>query len=161
MDTADVVPNGGSALHAVAPDGLVSWSSSAGGVANRKTGVDGASSKEVSCRSNIGDPSVKTRHDSYSDSSASSPGGDASGSNKDAETFSVRSVDAALVAPGANMNIWDWSVYNDSPPSPEDGAAFNLFNNLYTTNYILYYPWNTSDTHSRFRFHLGGALGRA
>lgn len=76
VDTADVVPNGGSALHAVAPDGLVSWTSQ--------------------------------------------------GHARARDVFSVQSVDAALVAPGRNLNIWDWSVYNEVPPSPEDGAAFNL-----------------------------------
>jgi hypothetical protein len=77
IDTADVVVNGGSALHAVAPDGLVSWRNG-------------------------------------------------SAASKGASDFSVQSVDAALVSPGANMNIWDWSAYNKDPPSAIDGAAFNL-----------------------------------
>jgi hypothetical protein len=66
----------------------------------------------------------------------------------------VRSLDAALVAPGSNTNLYRWDAYNSTPPNAQDGAAFNLLNNLYATNYILWYPWNAEDAQSRFRFEV-------
>lgn len=74
IDSADVVGNGGSALHGVAPNGSIAW---------RQKGSDNSA-------------------------------------------LSVKPLDAALVSPGRSTNILNWSVYNDEPPSAEDGAAFNL-----------------------------------
>ena len=74
--------------------------------------------------------------------------------------LSVGSRDAALCAPGNNTNIWAWDAYQ-TPNSasangvdPRHGAAFCLFNNLWPTNYILWYPWEPrgADDVSRFRF---------
>ena len=66
----------------------------------------------------------------------------------------IVSLDAALIAPGNNTSPWEWDMYNAAPPDPRDGAAFNLANNLYTTNYILWYPWKATDATSRFRFRF-------
>eukprot|EP00912_Choanoflagellata_sp_UC4_P002007 UC4_evm4s1289 len=67
------------------------------------------------------------------------------------KTLAVRSADAALVAPGPSLNLYDWNV---SKINPQDGLSFNLFNNLYYTNYILWYPFNKSDNIMRFRFTI-------
>ena len=72
-----------------------------------------------------------------------------------APTLRITSVDAALVSPGGgSLNPWAWDRFNDAPPNPLDGAAFNLHNNLWSTNYILWYPWRAADANSRFRFHF-------
>ena len=63
----------------------------------------------------------------------------------------VEPIDSALVAPGlANTNLWRWDGAAD--PHPADGAAFNLHNNLYPTNYPL---WTWRDRNARFRFRWG------
>eukprot|EP00041_Stephanoeca_diplocostata_P032029 m.1014457 g.1014457 ORF g.1014457 m.1014457 type:complete len:862 (+) comp24072_c0_seq8:282-2867(+) len=98
-DTADVVGNGGAAVHGMAPDGAVTWQA----------------------------PHAQ---------------------------MAVYSLDAAIVAPGWNVNIWDWDAYAKTPVDPHDGAAVCLHNNLYTTNYILWYPWHQEDSLSRFRFRM-------
>ena len=78
--------------------------------------------------------------------------------------LAVRSLDAALVAPGNVTSPWEWDAYqrpgtNSTHPAavgcnPLDGFAFNLFNNLWSTNYILWYPWRAQDASSRFRFRF-------
>lgn len=37
---------------------------------------------------------------------------------------------------------------------PEQGIYFNIFNNLYDTNYILWYPWLANDSYIFSRFEL-------
>ena len=39
-------------------------------------------------------------------------------------------------------------------PDPADGLSFNLFNNQYWTNYVLWYPFNAEDNHIRSRFEM-------
>ena len=64
----------------------------------------------------------------------------------------IQSLDAALVAPGVSTDPYEWDRYNDAAVDPLEGAAFNLHNNLYDTNYVLWYPWRAADSMSRFRF---------
>ena len=65
------------------------------------------------------------------------------------------SLDAGVVAPGSNSNPWNYTAYdNGNAVSPHDGAAFNLYSNLYDTNYVLWYPWKHEDHSSRFRFRF-------
>jgi uncharacterized membrane protein YgcG len=145
-DTADVVMNGGAALHAVSPDGLVAW--------RNTQGRGGSSSSSSSSSSSGGGGNI------------GGGGGGGGGGSSDRETvaspsLTVQSLDAALVAPGSNTNIWYWNAYN-SPgmaADPQDGAAFCLFNNLYHTNYVLWYPWRADDAASRFRFRFRVAGG--
>ena len=66
----------------------------------------------------------------------------------------VQSLDAALVAPGGGTSPYEWDRYNAAPVDPLEGAAFNLHNNLYDTNYVLWYPWRPADATGRFRFHV-------
>ena len=75
-------------------------------------------------------------------------------SAKPRQTFRVESLDAGLVSPGYVRNTWDFEAYDGKPARPEDGAAFNLHSNLYTTNYVVYYPWIAEDSTSRFRFAI-------
>ena len=104
VDTADVVANGGGALHGIDPNGGVSL------VAN------GASSATAG--------------------------------------LYVSSLDAGLVAPGSNTNIWNYTAYDKVPVNPSDGFAFDLYSNLYATNYPMWYPWRKENGFSRFRFQL-------
>lgn len=64
--------------------------------------------------------------------------------------LTVRSLDAGLVSPGP---------YTAFPvtrkPNFSSGMGFNLFNNIWNTNYPLYYPFlQNQDTDSRFRFEV-------
>ena len=70
--------------------------------------------------------------------------------------ISLRSLDAGLVAPGDNLNTWNFALFDfpSAKVDPRAGAAFNLHSNLYHTNYILYYPFLRNDSHSRFRFQF-------
>ncbi len=68
------------------------------------------------------------------------------------QAFRVESLDAGLMSPGYVRNTWNFEAYDGSPARPQDGAAFNLHSNLYTTNYVVYYPWIQEDSTSRFRF---------
>ena len=50
----------------------------------------------------------------------------------------VTSLDAGLVAPGSNTNIWNYTAYDKVPVDPSDGFAFDLYSNLYATNYVSF-----------------------
>ena len=51
----------------------------------------------------------------------------------------MRSLDAALVAPREQARLPNF----ESGPigAAEAGVAFNLFNNMWLCNYVLWYPW--------------------
>ena len=54
-------------------------------------------------------------------------------SSNSGSKFSVWSLDAASVAPGKNVNLWAWDAYNNGTTvNPTDGAAFCLWNNLWS-----------------------------
>lgn len=61
-----------------------------------------------------------------------------------------RSLDAALVSPGeptAFPNV-------RSQPDLTKGMAFNLANNLWGTNYVMWQPYEDGQARMRFRFLL-------
>ncbi len=63
-----------------------------------------------------------------------------------AETLRVVGVDTGLVAVGPSgktLNLWDYQDQRYDLDAA-DGVAFNLFNNLWTTNYIYWYPWRNA-----------------
>jgi hypothetical protein len=68
----------------------------------------------------------------------------------------VKSLDAGLVLPGRNMDLYNFSAYYGAGNEAKavDGAAFSLHNNLYDTNYVMWYPWLAADSVARFRFEL-------
>jgi len=37
---------------------------------------------------------------------------------------------------------------------PISGFAFNIYNNIWDTNYIMWYPYRDADAHFRARFHI-------
>ena len=39
-----------------------------------------------------------------------------------------------------------------SPPAMDDGFAFNIFNNIWGTNYVMWYPYEEEDKSSKYRF---------
>lgn len=40
------------------------------------------------------------------------------------------------------------------PISDVDGVAFNMYNNVWETNYIFWYPYRKEDADQKFRFRL-------
>jgi hypothetical protein len=63
------------------------------------------------------------------------------------------------------INTTDAAVVSLGPPSPfpiplqpspdtSSGVSFALFNNIWNTNYILWYPYLPQDKNSLFRFVL-------
>eukprot|EP01048_Picozoa_sp_COSAG05_P001152 COSAG05_NODE_37_length_27688_cov_18.080394_24_plen_279_part_00 len=82
----------------------------------------------------------------------------------------IKSLDAGLVLPAAAQSVWNFTAFyrggahgggatstgsTSSMVEPRDGVSWNLMNNLYWTNYVLWYPWRQQeDATSRFRFKL-------
>eukprot|EP01116_Phalansterium_solitarium_P008699 TRINITY_DN22658_c0_g1_i1.p1 TRINITY_DN22658_c0_g1~~TRINITY_DN22658_c0_g1_i1.p1 ORF type:complete len:757 (+),score=184.44 TRINITY_DN22658_c0_g1_i1:92-2362(+) len=62
----------------------------------------------------------------------------------------IDSVDAGVVAPGGDQLL----NFTNAEPDMNRGMSFNLFNNLYGTNYIMWYPFHPEDSSSQFRFRL-------
>ena len=46
----------------------------------------------------------------------------------------------AVSAAGKTLNLWDFADARAAVDA-RDGVAWNLFNNLWTTNYVYWYPW--------------------
>lgn len=67
-----------------------------------------------------------------------------------ARTFSLRPLDAALVAVGRPALL----RFDDAVPDPEDGFHVNLHNNVWGTNFTM---WIDDDLRFRFLLDLGGA----
>jgi len=67
--------------------------------------------------------------------------------NHQKKIFSVESIDAALVSTGGP---------NPFPiplsATPVNGAEYNLNNNIWGTNYPMWYPFDDSESASKFRF---------
>jgi hypothetical protein len=77
----------------------------------------------------------------------------------------------ALRDPGVPLRLWspDCALITLGPPNPfptplvptdpDDGAAFNLVNNIWGTNTAMYYPYRPEDAAATFHFafQLGGA----
>ncbi|KAJ8311290.1 hypothetical protein KUTeg_011157 [Tegillarca granosa] len=74
--------------------------------------------------------------------------------NSKSQGMEIVSYDAGLV----NVLTPDWGVNAFSLPLKPimsvDGMAFNLYNNLWGTNYIYWYPFEQRDIDQKFRFTL-------
>lgn len=132
VDTADVVTHGGSAVHGIDPNGGVTFAAPG---------------------------STTTADRSTTDGHGFTAAGGLS--------LHVDSLDAGLIMPGAAGNVWNFTAFFTPPaventvnvhvgiaPDPADGLSFNLMNNQYWTNYVLWYPWLAEDSVGRFRFRL-------
>jgi hypothetical protein len=85
-------------------------------------------------------------------------GNDSVGSNSD---FSVSSLDALIVSPTRSP----FPAVKPLQPSDLDGGmSFNLFNNVWNTNFPLFYPYRDTERDQsllfRFRFLYDRALAR-
>ena len=45
-----------------------------------------------------------------------------------------------------------------SPPVTDDGFSFNIFNNIWGTNYVMWYPYRQQDKSSKYRFTYNYAV---
>ncbi|KAJ8302872.1 hypothetical protein KUTeg_019268, partial [Tegillarca granosa] len=74
--------------------------------------------------------------------------------NGKSQGMEIMSYDAGLV----NVLTPEWGVNALAIPlkpiSSVDGMAFNLYNNLWDTNYILWYPFEQQDKDQKFRFRI-------
>jgi hypothetical protein len=72
-------------------------------------------------------------------------------------SLAVDTTDASVLSPGAPSLV----DYNNQPIEPSEGMYFNLSNNIWNTNWPLWYPWLDEDASARFRFEIrlgpGGA----
>lgn len=65
-------------------------------------------------------------------------------------SLSIETVDASVLAPGEPSLV----DFNNFPVEPDEGVWFNLANNVWNTNWPLWYPWREEDANARFRFVL-------
>lgn len=65
-------------------------------------------------------------------------------------SLEVETTDAGVVSPGTPSLV----DYNNRPVRPEEGMYFNLANNVWNTNWPLWYPWLDEDRNARFRFRI-------
>jgi hypothetical protein len=66
--------------------------------------------------------------------------------------MTLTSLDAALVSPGlSNMDLY---LFPGETPRADDGVAINLFNNLWSVNYVFWYPFDLHDSVINYRFLL-------
>jgi hypothetical protein len=71
------------------------------------------------------------------------------GANK-CEVLSITPLDAPLVSPGEGNPFPEGQV----KPDLKQGMHFNLANNIWGTNYIMWVPWSEKDVNMAFRFRL-------
>jgi hypothetical protein len=76
--------------------------------------------------------------------------------------LNIRSLDAALVSPGKPTPF----PIVDAAPDLSQGMHFNLHNNVWGTNYVMWWPYQTGEGTIRFRFVVtveegGGGSGGA
>ena len=64
------------------------------------------------------------------------------------------SLDAGLVSPGPAADNMDLYAFPGVLPKPQDGVAFSLWNNLWSVNYVFWYPFTPADASFGFRFAL-------
>ncbi|KAL6772128.1 hypothetical protein ACKKBG_A29040 [Auxenochlorella protothecoides x Auxenochlorella symbiontica] len=69
--------------------------------------------------------------------------------------LAIRSLDAALVSPGAPTPF----PVLDGTPAMEEGMSFALTNNIWGTNYPMWVPYKDNDSNMRFRFILQEEVG--
>ena len=55
--------------------------------------------------------------------------------------MSILSLDAGLVSPGPAASNMDLYAFPGSPAAAGDGVAYSLWNNLWSVNYIFWYPF--------------------
>lgn len=67
------------------------------------------------------------------------------------ERLQISTLDASLVSPG-NPTAFPNGVY--LPCMATDGVHFNLENNVWSTNYIMWVPYTTQDVNMAFRFSI-------
>ncbi|KAL0047364.1 hypothetical protein WJX82_001496 [Trebouxia sp. C0006] len=66
------------------------------------------------------------------------------------EQLNIRSLDAALVSPGEPIPF----PVTRTKPDLSKGMAYNLANNIWGTNYIMWQPYEPEQSRMRFRFLL-------
>ena len=64
------------------------------------------------------------------------------------------SLDAGLVSPGPAADNMDLYAFPGVLPGPRDGVAFSLWNNLWSVNYVFWYPFAPADASFGYRFAL-------
>lgn len=70
----------------------------------------------------------------------------------------VESLDAGVVAPGGDSLM---NFTNNQPDVAERGMSFNLFNNLWGTNYVMWYPFGSESPNIRYRWRVSVGLQQA
>jgi len=66
------------------------------------------------------------------------------------ERLQVMTFDTALVSPG-----WPTAFPNGQfPPCLSEGMHFNLENNVWGTNYVMWVPYSVRDANMAFRFRI-------
>jgi hypothetical protein len=131
VDSAAVVTHGGSAVHGFDPNGGVTFAAPPAATSSRTAGSDGRG--VTSTRGTT----EKSRNET------------AAGRVKAEELLSLHidSLDGGLVMPAAAGNVWNFTAFFTPPtanntdgvaPDPADGLSFNLMNNQYWTNYVLW-----------------------
>lgn len=68
------------------------------------------------------------------------------------DSFTVTPHDVALVVPG-EINPFPVPL-NISPDINSYGMSFNIYNNIWGTNYIMWYPYINQDSNSLYRFRI-------
>ena len=87
----------------------------------------------------------------HAGASASTGAGADSGASVAEQSFRLTSLDVPIVAAGAAT---PFVTPRTEPPDMHGGVHFNIFQNLWNTNYVLWYPFQDSDRHVRSRFQL-------
>jgi len=65
--------------------------------------------------------------------------------------FEVNAIDSGLVSLGLRS---PFPTPLDKPPNPADGLHFLLWNNIWATNFPLWYPYQPQDANCAFRFQF-------
>jgi hypothetical protein len=66
-------------------------------------------------------------------------------------TFELRSADVPCVSTGKPS---PFPTPRDMVPDMREGVAFNWFNNIWSTNYVLWYPFTPEDRNLKARFSM-------
>ena len=69
-------------------------------------------------------------------------------------SFRLRSLDSGLFSPGPADSNMDLYAFPGAQSAATDGVAVSLWNNLWSVNYIFWYPFDASDARFAFRFVL-------
>ena len=66
--------------------------------------------------------------------------------------MSILSLDAGLVSPGPAASNMDLYAFPGSPAAAGDGVAYSLWNNLWSVNYIFWYPFSKGGEDASFAY---------